>query len=75
MPFRPPFVAQLNNYANILTIRIKLKSSVSALGQPLRMAAHASDWGNSLNQRCRGGEWNTMVMMFVGGVVLMLGRI
>jgi len=36
------------------------------------MAAHASDKGDSLNRRLRGGKWNTMVMMFVGGVVLML---
>jgi len=35
------------------------------------MAAHASDWGNSLNLCCRGGKRNTMVMMFVGGVVLL----
>ena len=41
----------------------------------LWMAAHASDWSNSLNQRRRGGKWNTMVMMFLGGVVLMLGGI
>jgi hypothetical protein len=45
-----------------------------AFGQSLRMAAHASDWGDSLNRRCRGGKRNTMVMMFVGGVVLMLDR-
>jgi hypothetical protein len=25
------------------------------------------NWGNSLNQRHRGGKWLTMVMMFVGG--------
>ncbi len=37
-----------------------------------RMAAHASDLGNSLNRHHRGGKRNTMVMMFVGGVVLML---
>jgi hypothetical protein len=35
------------------------------------MADHTSDWGDSLNRRRRGGKWNTMVMMFVGGVVLM----
>ena len=39
------------------------------------MAAHVLDWGNSLNQRHRGGKRNTMVMIFVGGVVLMLDRI
>jgi hypothetical protein len=39
------------------------------------MAAHASDWGNSLNRRHRGGKWNTMVMMFVGGVVLLFDGI
>jgi hypothetical protein len=35
------------------------------------MAAHASAWSNSLNRRRRGGKRNTMVMMFVGGIVLM----
>ena len=36
------------------------------------MAAQASDWGDSLNGRHRrGGKLDTMVMMFVGGVVLM----
>jgi hypothetical protein len=40
------------------------------------MAAHASDWGDSLIQRCRGeGKQNTMVMMFVGGVVLLFDGI
>jgi len=38
------------------------------------MAAHVLDWGDSLNRRHRGGKRNTMVMMFVGGVVLMLDR-
>jgi hypothetical protein len=28
-------------------------------------------WGDSLNQHRRGGKRNTMVMIFVGGVVLM----
>jgi len=48
------------------------KPCLSALGQPLWMAAHASGWGESLNRRHRGGKRNTMVMMFVGRVVLML---
>ena len=30
------------------------------------MAAHASDWGDPLNKRRRGGKWYTMVMMFEG---------
>ncbi len=34
------------------------------------MAAHASEWGNSLNPRCRRGKWLTMVVMFVGCPVL-----
>ncbi len=34
------------------------------------MAAHALDWGNSLNPRHRGGTWLTMVVMFVGCLVL-----
>jgi len=53
------------NYTVILTIYIK--PSVTSLRQHLWMAAHASNWGNSLNQCCRGGKWNTMVMMVVGG--------
>ena len=32
------------------------KTKHNALGQPLRMAAHASDWGDSLNQCSRGGQ-------------------
>jgi hypothetical protein len=51
------------------------KPHISALGQTLRMAAHALDWGYSLIQHHKGGKRNTMVMMFVGGVVLMLDRI
>jgi hypothetical protein len=39
------------------------------------MAAHASDWDNCLNQRHRSGKWYAMVMMFVGGVVLVLNKI
>jgi hypothetical protein len=31
------------------------------------MAAHVSDWGDSLNQRRTGGKRLTMVMLFVGG--------
>ena len=34
------------------------------------MAAHASDWGDSLNPRRRGGKRLTMVVMFVGSLVL-----
>ncbi len=47
---------------------------MTALGQPLWMATHASDWGISLNQCRRGGKRVTRVMMFVGGVVLMFDR-
>jgi hypothetical protein len=45
------------------------KPNVSALGQPLRMAAHALDWGNSLNPHRRRGKRLTMVGMFVGCLV------
>ena len=51
-----------------------MKPSLSALGQPLRMAAHASDWGDPSNYCHRGGKRVTMVMMFAGGVVLMFNR-
>jgi hypothetical protein len=50
---------------------IYIKLRLTALGQPLQMTAHVSDWGDSLNRCCRGGKWNTLVMMFVGGVVLL----
>ncbi len=46
------------------------KPNLSALGQPLWMAAHALDWGNSLNPRHTRGKWLTMVVMFVGCLVL-----
>jgi hypothetical protein len=39
------------------------------------MAAHALDWGDSMNQRRRGGKRNTMVMMFVGEVVLIVAEL
>jgi hypothetical protein len=39
------------------------------------MATHASNWGNLSNVRCRKGKQYTMVMMFVGGVVLVLEQI
>ena len=39
------------------------------------MAVHASDWGNLLNSRRRGGKRVTMVMMFVEEVVSVLDRI
>ena len=32
------------------------KPSVTALDHPLQMAAHASDWDDSLNERHRGGQ-------------------
>jgi hypothetical protein len=44
--------------------------NVSALGQPLLKATYALDWGNSLNPCRRGGKWFTMVVMFVGCLVL-----
>jgi hypothetical protein len=47
-----------------------IKPNISALGQPLRMAAHAPDWGNSLNPRRKRGKRLTMVVMFVGCLVL-----
>jgi hypothetical protein len=57
-------------------VTIFMKPSQSALSEPLWMAAHASDWGDALNQCHRGGgKQNTTVMMFWGGVVLMLDGI
>ena len=52
-------------------LSIYIKPRLTALGQPLGMAAHASDWEDSLNWCRSGGKRNTMVIMFVGGVVLM----
>jgi hypothetical protein len=34
------------------------------------MAAYALDWGDSFNPCRRGGKWLTMVVMFVGSLVL-----
>jgi hypothetical protein len=51
----------------MLNLLICMKPRDSALSQPLWMAVHASNWGNSSNQCHRGGKWLTMVMMFVGG--------
>jgi hypothetical protein len=65
--------AELNNFSLILSIYIL--PSVSALGQPLRMAAHTLYWGDLFNKRGRGGKRVTMVTMFVGGVGLMLDGI
>ncbi len=59
----------------MLNLLICIKPHNSTLGQPLRMAAYALDWGDSLNQCRRGGKRLTMVMMFVGGVVLVLDGI
>jgi hypothetical protein len=39
------------------------------------MATHAWTWGDSLNQRRRGGKRYTMVMMFVGGVVFLFDKL
>jgi hypothetical protein len=43
------FVENTVNFSVILLIYIKLR--VTALGQPIWMADHTSDWGDSLN-RC-----------------------
>jgi hypothetical protein len=59
----------------MLNLLICIKPCKSALGQPLRMAAHVLDWGDSLNQCRRGGKRLTMVMMFVGGVASVLDEI
>jgi hypothetical protein len=39
------------------------------------MATHASDWGCPLNIRLRGANSSPQVMMFVGGVVLVINGI
>jgi hypothetical protein len=61
----------------MLNLLIRIKPHNSTLGQPLRMAAHALDWGDSLNQRRWGGKRLTTVMMFVvcGEVVSVLDGI
>jgi hypothetical protein len=59
----------------MLNLLVFIKPRNSTLSQPLRMAAHILDWGNSLNQCCRRGKRLTMVMMFVGEVVLVLDGI
>ena len=49
---------------------IYIKPSLSTLSRPIQMAAHASDWGDSLKPCHRGGKWLTMVEVFVGCLVL-----
>ncbi len=46
------------------------KPNVRALGQSHQMAAHALDWGDSLNPCRRGSKRLNMVVMFVGCLVL-----
>ena len=58
-----------------MNLTIYMEPHDSALGQPLRMAAHALDWGDSLNRHRRGGKRSTMVMMFVGGSCVVVQRI
>jgi hypothetical protein len=60
----------------MLNLTIRIKPSIRALGQPLRMAAHTLDWvdPHPINA-VGGGKQVTMVMMVVLGVVLMLNRI
>ena len=48
-----------------IPLMIHIKPSVTALGQPLWMAPHTSDWGNSLNSSRRRGKRLTIVVMFV----------
>ncbi len=59
----------------MLNLLIRIKSCNSALGQPLRMAAHALDCGDSSNQCRRVGKRLTMVMMFVGGLCWCLTKL
>ena len=65
---------ELWNQINFSVISIYIKHRLRALAQPLRMAAHASDWGGSLNRRCREDKRNITAMIFVGGFVLMFDR-
>ena len=54
---------------------VNSKPSLRNLGQPLWIAAHASDRGDPLIPRCRRGKSHTMVMMFVGEVVSVVDEI
>jgi hypothetical protein len=59
MPFRPPFLVAGEQFVeNKMTgiLSIDVKPRLSALCQTLRMAAHASDWGDLLNKCCRGRQ-------------------
>jgi hypothetical protein len=62
MPFRQPFLMAGERFIeNTISCRIEsiyIKPRQRALGQTLRMAVHASDWGDSLKRRHRGGEAN-----------------
>jgi len=57
---------ELWNQIDFSVISIYIKHCLRALAQPLRMAAHVSDWGGSLNRRCRGDKRNIMVMILWG---------
>ena len=81
MPFWPQFVTVGERFVeNTSSCRIKLimllfyqnilNPEQAPLGQLLQMAAHASDWGNSLNPCRMGGNELTMVKIFVGCLVL-----
>jgi hypothetical protein len=49
-----------------------IKPRQTAIGRPLWMTAHASDWDSSLNAHSRGAKWLTMVVMFVGCLMFVL---
>ncbi len=59
----------------MLDLSICVKPPNNVLGQPLQMAARGLDWGDSLNQCCKGGERLTVVMLFVGEYVSVLDGI
>jgi len=78
MPFWQPFVTVMAGKQFVentsscsiriitpLFYRINIKPPDSALGQPLRMVAHASKRGYPLNLRRRRGKGHIMVMEFV----------
>ena len=60
MPFRQPFLTAgeriIENTSISVILSIYIKPRLSLLGQPLRMAAHTSDWDDSLNRHHRGGQ-------------------
>jgi hypothetical protein len=86
MPFRAPFLKACERFAENSVVVVELiylavillfytKPSYRILAQPLPKRLPASDRVYPKIPRRRGGKRHTMLMMFVGGVVLVIDGI